>query len=98
MGIRVLFSYFTQKSQIQIGKLVIFVILRINFLNVVEKLYRPLKASMVPVVYATEDVHKVAPPHSYIDVRDFKSPKHLAEYLFYLDNNEEEYMSYFKWK
>ena len=53
---------------------------------------------MVPVVYGADDVHKVAPPHSYIDVRDFKSPKHLAEYLLYLDKNDEEYMKYFKWK
>ena len=43
-------------------------------------------------------IHKVAPPNSYIDVRDFKSPKHLAEYLLYLDKHNDEYMSYFKWK
>ena len=50
------------------------------------------------MVYSAEDVHKVAPPHSYIDVRDFKSPKYLAEYLLYLDKNDQEYLSYFKWK
>ena len=53
---------------------------------------------MVPVVYGAEGLHKVAPPHSYIDVRDFKSPKHLAEYLLYLDKHDVEYMSYFKWR
>ena len=53
---------------------------------------------MVPVFYGADGVHKVAPPHSYIDIRDFKSPKHLAEYLLYLDKNDEEYMSYFLWK
>ena len=53
---------------------------------------------MIPVVYGGADVHRVAPPHSYIDVRDFKSPKHLAEYLIHLDKNDEEYFSYFKWK
>ena len=53
---------------------------------------------MIPVVYGAEDVHKVAPPHSYIDVRDFKSPKHLAEYLIYLDKNEKKYAEYFQWK
>ena len=42
--------------------------------------------------------HKIAPPHSYIDVRDFKSPKHLAEYLRYLDKNENAYLSYFDWR
>ena len=71
----------------------------INILNVVqEKLFRPLETSVVPVVYGGRDVHKVAPPHSYIDVRDFKSPKHLAKYLLHLDKNKEEYMAYFKWK
>ena len=49
-------------------------------------------------MYSAEGIHKMAPPHSYIDVRDFKSPKHLAEYLLYLDKNDDEYMSYFKWK
>ena len=63
-----------------------------------EKLFRPLDTFVVPVVYGGKDVHKVAPPHSYIDVRDFKSPKHLAKYLLYLDKNDAEYMSYFKWK
>ena len=53
---------------------------------------------LVPIVYGAKDVHKTAPPYSYIDVRDFKSPKHLAEYLIYLDKNETAYMSYFDWK
>ena len=29
---------------------------------------------------------------------DFNSPKHLAEYLNYLDKNVTAYNSYFKWK
>ena len=37
----------------------------------------------------------LAPPHSYIDVRDYKSPKHLAAYLEHLNKNPEEYLSYF---
>ena len=40
-----------------------------------EKFYRPLNVSVVPVVYAAPSVHKVAPPHSYIDVRDFQITK-----------------------
>ena len=63
-----------------------------------EKLYRPLNCSVVPVVYGASTVHKLVPPHSYIDVRHFKSPKHLAEYLLHLDKNDEEYMSYFAWR
>ena len=64
----------------------------------VEKLLRPLQILVVPVVYAAKDVHKIAPPHSYVDVRDFKSPKHLADYLLYLDKNHTAYMAYFDWK
>ena len=63
-----------------------------------EKLFRSLKSNVVPVVMATKDVRKIAPPNSYIDVRDFKSPKHLAEYLLYLDKNDTAYMEYFKWQ
>ena len=50
------------------------------------------------MVYSAKDIHEVAPPHSYIDVRDFRSPKHLAEYLRYLDKHDDEYMSYFSWR
>ena len=63
-----------------------------------EKFYPALETSIVPVVYGAEGIHKVAPPHSYIDVRDFKSPKHLAEYLLYLDKHDDKYMSYFEWR
>ena len=68
------------------------------FSHYTEKFYRALETSVVPVVYSAKGIHKVAPPHSYIDVRDFKSPKHLAEYLLYLDKNDAEYMSYFEWR
>ena len=70
----------------------------ISFLHFVEKFYRPLVNLAVPVVLATKDIRKIAPPHSYIDVRDFKSPKHLAEYLLHLDKNETAYLSYFDWR
>ena len=63
-----------------------------------EKFYRALETNVVPVVYNAAGIHKVAPPHSYIDVRDFKSPKYLAQYLIYLDKNDYEYLSYFSWR
>ena len=69
-----------------------------SFSNFTEKLLRPLLINVVPVVYGSNDVYKVAPPHSYIDVRDFKSPQHLAQYLLYLNNHHTAYMSYFLWK
>ena len=63
-----------------------------------EKLKNALRKFIIPLVYAAKNVHKIAPPHSYIDVRDFKSPKDLAEYLLYLNSNDTEYTSYLSWK
>ena len=40
----------------------------------------------------------IAPPHSYIDVNDFASPKDLAEYILHLDKTPEEYLAYFWWR
>ena len=40
----------------------------------------------------------MAPPHSHINIRDFDSPKELADYLLYLDKNDTAYLSYFWWK
>ncbi len=39
-----------------------------------------------------------APPDSVINVQDFKSPKHLAEYLLELDKDDKKYNRYFEWK
>ena len=54
----------------------------------------------IPVVMGSpkEDYTKVAPPHSFIHVDDFKTPRHLAEYLHRLSNNDTDYLNYFKWK
>ncbi len=63
-----------------------------------EKLRLPLLGNSVPVVISYPDIHHVAPPNSYINVQDFKSPRHLAEYLKYLDQNDKEYLQYYEWK
>ena len=63
-----------------------------------EKVYRALDGDVVPVVYGGADYSQYAPPHSYINVADFKSPKHLADYLKLLDQNDSLYLSYFAWK
>ncbi|KAK2161860.1 hypothetical protein LSH36_108g01119 [Paralvinella palmiformis] len=65
---------------------------------VTEKIYRTLHYELVPVALGMANYSRDAPPHSVIDVRDFESPKALAEYLEYLSRNEEEYYSYFAWK
>ena len=45
-----------------------------------------------------QDYQDAAPPHSFIHVDDFRSPRELAKYLDYLDNNDEKYNEYFRWK
>nr|ACO15109.1 Alpha-1,3-fucosyltransferase [Caligus clemensi] len=65
---------------------------------VTEKFFDTLRFPMVPVVYGRANYSSLAPPHSYIDVRDFSSPKELGEYLLYLDRTPEEYAKYFTWK
>ncbi len=63
-----------------------------------EKFYRALRRDIIPVVYGGADYSAYAPPHSYIHVADFPSPKELAEYLMLLDKNQALYLKYFDWK
>nr|XP_018669093.1 alpha-(1,3)-fucosyltransferase 6-like [Ciona intestinalis] len=59
-----------------------------------------LKNDMVPVVWGPtkEDVLSVAPLDSFIHTDDFDSPAKLAEYLQFLDKNDDEYRKYFRWR
>ena len=65
---------------------------------VTEKFYNALSNYVVPLVNGAVDYKQFAPPGSYIHVRDFKSPKHLADYLKYLDSNQTAYEQYFEWR
>lgn len=65
---------------------------------ITEKFYRALERDVVPVVYGGGDYEAYAPPHSYIHVADFDSPKSLADYLLFLDKNDAMYSRYFEWK
>lgn len=40
----------------------------------------------------------VAPRNSYIHVEEFAGPEELAAYLHRLDEDQDLYNSYFKWK
>ena len=52
----------------------------------------------LPVMMGGGDYDKYFPPDSYLDVRNFSSPGQLAAWMLYLDQNDEAYNSYFKWK
>ncbi|KAM7542815.1 hypothetical protein Aperf_G00000004747 [Anoplocephala perfoliata] len=59
-----------------------------------------LRNNMVPIVMGAykEDYINVLPPHSFINVDDFKTIRELADYLRYLDKNHTAYAEYFAWK
>ena len=57
-----------------------------------------LENGLVPIVLGGANYNRLAIPGSYINVRDFKTVKDLAEYIKYLDANRTAYNEYFKWK
>ena len=66
-----------------------------------DQLTHAWNAGSVPVVMSTDKLDEFLPgnlKHSVIKVRDFKSPKHLADYLKRLSNNENKYSKYLEWK
>lgn len=64
-----------------------------------EKFFDPLLAGTVPVYRGAPNVAEFAPgPHSFIDANDFKDPAELAEYLAYLDGDDDAYRAYFTWR
>jgi len=65
---------------------------------VTEKFFQPLEAGSVPVFYGTSNIADFAPDHSYINANDFGSAKELAEYLEFLDKNDDAYEEYLAWK
>ena len=65
---------------------------------VTEKLFNLLQHDIVPVVLGGANYSLIAPPHSFIDARQFESPRQLAEYLNQLDADDDLYAEFFKWK
>ena len=65
---------------------------------ITEKVWGRLQQGIVPIVLGGADYKTHLPPHSYIDVKDYSSPKQLAKYLHQLDKNDTLYNEYFAWK
>ncbi|KYR00802.1 glycosyltransferase [Tieghemostelium lacteum] len=63
-----------------------------------EKAYQCLNSNVVPVIMAHPSATKLLPTGSYIYVGDFSSSKELADYLVYLDQNDEMYKKYFAYR
>eukprot|EP00111_Clytia_hemisphaerica_P021636 TCONS_00063637-protein len=68
---------------------------------ITEKFFRnALQHDVIPIVMGAhpDDYKRVAPPNSFIHVDEFNSPRQLAEYMHILDNNDDLYNEYFRWK
>jgi hypothetical protein len=65
---------------------------------VTEKFYRTFQTGTIPVVFGGANYSLFAPPHSYINARDFQTPRQLADYLLELSQNPEQYSKYFDWR
>ena len=67
---------------------------------VTEKVWRilQLQLNVIPVVMGYSKYSELLPPHSFIDVNDFPSPKALAEHLTRLDGDDALYSEYFQWR
>ncbi|XP_054258476.1 alpha-(1,3)-fucosyltransferase 10 [Macrosteles quadrilineatus] len=66
---------------------------------ITEKLWRPLISGAVPIYIGSPTVSDWLPNNrSAILALDFESPKHLAEYLVYLNSHDDEYNSYLSHK
>ena len=63
-----------------------------------EKFYRTATMDIIPVVFNGVDMVKIAPDHSYIDAKDFKTVQELGEYLQKVASDKDLYNSYFTWK
>ena len=66
-----------------------------------DRLYHALETGSIPIYMGTDKIDPFLPgnlKNAIINVRDFKSPKNLAEYLKYLSNNETAFNKYMEWK
>lgn len=64
-----------------------------------EKIMRPLHVGVVPIYKGSPVVQDWMPNnHTVIYVDRFSSPKELADFIKYLDNNDEEYDKYLEFK
>ena len=65
---------------------------------ITEKLFHNMQRFTVPVALVAANYLSILPPKSHIDIRDFESPRALAEYLKMLDKNDKVYNEYHAWR
>ena len=65
---------------------------------ITEKIWNALQMGLIPIVLGGGNYEKLLPPNSFINIANFSSPKHLADYIALLDENEVLYTQYFDWR
>lgn len=64
-----------------------------------EKLFRPIEVGSIPIYMGSPLARDWMPnERTAIFVDNFQSPEELADYIKFLDSNDEEYLKYFKYK
>ena len=66
-----------------------------------EKLWQnSLEAGLVPIVWGPSkgDLLAALPPDSFVFVEDFATIEDLSAHIKHLDENDEEYKKYFRWR
>ena len=62
------------------------------------ELWDALRNNMVPVIMAQDDIYEILPEGSFIDIRDFDSPRLLAEHIVKVGKNASAYNAYHEWR
>ena len=65
---------------------------------VTNRFFDLLRYDIVPIVFKAFDHEKYIPRSGFINAIEFSTTKHLADYLLYLESNENEYIKFFEWK
>ena len=67
---------------------------------ITEKFFLALNNSLVPIVYGASraDYEAVAPPHSFLHVDDYGTPRELAGHVKYLLTHESALAEYTAWR
>ena len=73
-------------------------LIQLKILNIFHFIHFHCNETQSYPILGNANYTQIAPPKSYINVKDFKSPKHLAHYLNYLIENHTAYEEYFLWK
>ncbi|XP_033732597.1 alpha-(1,3)-fucosyltransferase C-like [Pecten maximus] len=63
-----------------------------------KSLHLVLRHQIVPLIRDGAKRSIFHPPHSYIDTKDFKRIKSLAEHIKFLSGNFDRYLEYFNWR